>query len=1071
MRMKYLFFFLLALIMTTPLVHGAILPVFSGGTGAGTLTGCLTGNGISPITGSGSPCSSGGTFPFSTTPNYNSTSTPIGFFNGLFSNSTTTVNGNLFLPTLSQGYVYTGSNGIVKTVSTSTLAGQVFPFTNQTNYNSTSTTIGFLNGLFSTASSTFNNSVFFSNLPQGLAFIGTNGFHNTVATSTLSGTGVISVTAGAYVPGATPIVVACATCGTGSVTSITEGTGLVNNGTTITTTGTILGAVGTSTTPTIGQIPFWSSTGSGGTTALLHSTATGTVTCAGNATCGTTSYVIGGNLTVTSPFSFSTTPNYNATGTTIGFSGGLFSTASSTFNNNVFFSNLTQGYAFIGSNGFHSTVSTSTLAGQVFPFTNFPNYNATGTTIGFSNGIFSTASSTFNNSVFFSNLPQGVAFIGTNGFHSSVATGTITCTGSVSCGTTSSVIGSNLTITGTGGGSDPFTHPFLGGSASTSMFALGTSTMSHLSQVTIGTTSPFAQLGIFSGGGVNGWIFANKSGNFYLSSTSVDGLSTTTTSAFQVVGATTTISNPTIKNIGRITQLGACDANNYIPTGGTIPSYLIINRCNASQDGSILWTDAGVLKWEVGLTGDGDMHWKTATSTESAGYQFLDRMTMNAITGAIGYGTSIPTGALEVATTAPQQRAQVTITNKNTGAGTKGSLLAFSNNAWTNYLGTDAGLNGNQNAFWNWGNFGTGLFMDSSANIGVQNASISPGSSLTVTGTTDISGRLGVGSTTPWAQLSVASTTYDFKTPLFLISTTSSRLSTLLSVFSTTTTFNGTTGGLSNGTRVGIGTTTYYGLDMPADTLDIDGPTDNIDWNSISCTPPKGTTQTANTANSCGDGWTFMEDNDGQLTSNSGNKTGLPYFQISTPTVGLGNTNSGAGLVFTVNAAGTLPLLGIATNTPVIKAMGSTNGQATSTSYFLGFTDTVFTGSAWEVGFRYGCVLTASSTQANWIALCTTGTATTTVNMGVASTTAVNVASGGPMMLRVSVTDSVAEFYVASPNGGSAHKFITTNLPTAGQLTPALWLTTGTGGAASSRYWRGSYLNLWWKTPMSTQTY
>ncbi len=38
---------------------GTIVPVFSGGTGASTLTGCLTGNGTSPITGTGVACSSG----------------------------------------------------------------------------------------------------------------------------------------------------------------------------------------------------------------------------------------------------------------------------------------------------------------------------------------------------------------------------------------------------------------------------------------------------------------------------------------------------------------------------------------------------------------------------------------------------------------------------------------------------------------------------------------------------------------------------------------------------------------------------------------------------------------------------------------------------------------------------------------------------------------------------------------------------------------------------------------------------------------------------------------------------
>jgi hypothetical protein len=73
--------------------------------------------GSSPITLTGSNT---GTFPFTATTNYNSTSTAIGFFAGLFSNSSTTINSNFFLPTLTAGALFTGTNGIVKTVATST---------------------------------------------------------------------------------------------------------------------------------------------------------------------------------------------------------------------------------------------------------------------------------------------------------------------------------------------------------------------------------------------------------------------------------------------------------------------------------------------------------------------------------------------------------------------------------------------------------------------------------------------------------------------------------------------------------------------------------------------------------------------------------------------------------------------------------------------------------------------------------------------------------------------------------------------------------------------------------------
>ncbi len=123
-------------------------------------------------------------FPFTVNTGYNSTSTVIGF-NGLFSTASSTFSNNLYLSNLSQGFNYLGSNGLVQTISTSTLSGQVFPFTSNSGYNSTSTVIGF-NGLFSTASSTFSNNLYLSNLSQGFNYLGSNGLVQTIATSSLN---------------------------------------------------------------------------------------------------------------------------------------------------------------------------------------------------------------------------------------------------------------------------------------------------------------------------------------------------------------------------------------------------------------------------------------------------------------------------------------------------------------------------------------------------------------------------------------------------------------------------------------------------------------------------------------------------------------------------------------------------------------------------------------------------------------------------------------------------------------------------------------------------------------------
>jgi hypothetical protein len=104
----------------------------------------------------------------------------------------------------------------------------------------------------------------------------------TTSTTTLSGSGVITVTAGASVLGSSPITVACATCSTtlGTVTSVTGGTGL--NGGAITAAGTLSlrAYFGTTTADTIGQVLFWSSTN--GTPATFSSSASFTFSTTSN---------------------------------------------------------------------------------------------------------------------------------------------------------------------------------------------------------------------------------------------------------------------------------------------------------------------------------------------------------------------------------------------------------------------------------------------------------------------------------------------------------------------------------------------------------------------------------------------------------------------------------------------------------------------------------------------------------------------------------------------------------------------------------------------------------------------
>ena len=108
-------------------------------------------------------------------------------------------------------------------LGTCSTGGFSYPFTPTSYGNSTSTPIGFLNGLFSTASSTFNGPLFITNLSQGLLYNGRNGLTQTAATGTISAGAGISVTAGQSVIGSGLTIT------NDGVTSISATAPLVNN--------------------------------------------------------------------------------------------------------------------------------------------------------------------------------------------------------------------------------------------------------------------------------------------------------------------------------------------------------------------------------------------------------------------------------------------------------------------------------------------------------------------------------------------------------------------------------------------------------------------------------------------------------------------------------------------------------------------------------------------------------------------------------------------------------------------------------------------------------------------------
>lgn len=158
--------------------------------------------------------------------------------------------------------------------------GSTFPFAPQTYGNSTSTVIGFLQGLFSTASSTFSVSPFFTDRTSpNLAYFGTSGKLLDVATSTLTaGTGLTGsftqIGSGGSVALSTPVSIPNG--GTATTSAVTNGVCRYNGSfiecdSLLTYTGSIF----TSSNPTFGtSMQSWSYGGTSGTSGYGFRTST-----------------------------------------------------------------------------------------------------------------------------------------------------------------------------------------------------------------------------------------------------------------------------------------------------------------------------------------------------------------------------------------------------------------------------------------------------------------------------------------------------------------------------------------------------------------------------------------------------------------------------------------------------------------------------------------------------------------------------------------------------------------------------------------------------------------------------
>ncbi len=282
----------------------------------------------------------------------------------------------------------------------------------------------------------------------------------------------------------------------------------------------------------------------------------------------------------------------------------------------------------------------------LFPFTANTGYNSTSTVIGFTGGLFSTASSTFSSSLYLPSLSQGSLYVGSSGLVNTTSTTTASCAGSSSCSAFTVFGSSPVTITGTGLSSyDAWTHPSYGGSATTSLLTLSGGFLSTASStivgqtnligdVGIGTSSPSAKLSVKSNG-------TSSSGRAFVISDSAN------TEKFTVLDDGT---------VG----IGGADPNIVLNIRSNASSLLALD--SSGGGGPVLtFKESGVNKFFIGKSAGVSGSGLTAYDFYPASGNGLAFYTNTAARmyistgGFIGFGTTTPTYRVNpFSSTAPQ---------------------------------------------------------------------------------------------------------------------------------------------------------------------------------------------------------------------------------------------------------------------------------------------------------------------------------------------------------------------------------------------------------------------------------
>jgi hypothetical protein len=309
-----------------------------------------------------------------------------------------------------------------------------------------------------------------------------------------------------------------------------------------------------------------------------------------------------------------------------------------------------------------------------------------------------------------------------------------------------------------------------------------------------------------------------------------------------------------------------------------------------------------------------------------------------------------------------------------------------------------------------------------------------------------INNRLGIGSTSPFSTLSIASTTYNYVNPLLTIATSTDPYGVLFTVNATSTVE--TTNQLQEdvGVRVGIGTNDYYGYGGLQEHLTVNGKI-NSTWMQTICQSVQLPALSADGHFTACPSLYFAEDN--QAVTANGVSNGIGWNRVNAQL-----NDDGAGVFATGAFNGSLTF---ASSTPTFEVnYRIRNTISTTSQYYVGFTNVGISGSLFENAPSNGCYFTASSTQANWIAVCriTGASNITMINTGVASTSVTGGTEGNAYQFRrmkIIADDTSARFFIQIDNTANFVKVaeISTNYPTNTLLNAGMYFGNVTGNSDS----------------------